>query len=154
MIRLASICLGFGALLLSAGCGPPDKGPKTVTALGVVTLDGEPVEGAAVVFIDDGGQYPARGTTDASGRFSLDAFEYKTGAVPGSYKAIVQRTVVSDQPPPKGDSEEAEHAGEVEGAFQSVYNDLPKKYAMPNDELVFTIPETGVEDLKLELVSK
>lgn len=141
------------AMSFLTGCGETDKGPRTVPAEGVVTLDGSPIEGASIVFIDDGGQYPARGRSDADGKFSLSAFEYKTGAVPGSYKAIVSRTVVetaSEKGPPAG-SEEAEHAGEAAG--QRVYNDLPPKYSQPG-LLSFTVPEDGVTDLKIELTSK
>jgi hypothetical protein len=153
MTKVALNCLlGVLAISVLTGCGETDKGPRTVPVKGVVTLDGEPVADASVVFIDDGGQYPARGRTDAKGEFSLDAFEYKTGAVPGSYQAIVQRTVVetAGEGPPAG-SEEAEHAGEAAG--QRVYNDLPPKYAQPG-QLPFTVPEDGITDIKIELSSK
>ena len=142
----------FGLFLIVpiAGCSEDDKGPRTVPAEGVVTLDGQPIEGAAVVFIDDGGQYPARARSDAEGKFSLSAFEYKTGAVPGAYKVIVTRTVVGKAASvPEG--EESEHAGEAAG--ETVINDLPHKYSQPTGELAFTIPEDGVTDMKIELTS-
>ncbi|MEM8733346.1 MAG: carboxypeptidase-like regulatory domain-containing protein [Planctomycetota bacterium] len=148
-----SLCCFF-ALSPLVGCGPPDKGPKTVTAKGILTLDGEPVEGASIVFIPDGGEYPARSSTDSAGRFSLDAFEYKPGAVPGNYQAIVQRTIVTEAEAAPAGSEEAEHAAQGDGGNERVYNDLPKKYAQPSDEMKFSIPETGIEDLTLELKSK
>ena len=152
---LSSMIAALGLVVL-VGCSENDKGPKTVAAQGIVTLDGKPVGNASVVFIDSAGQYPARGYTDSSGKFSLDAFEYKTGAVPGSYKAMVTRTVVDDSAAPPANSEEAEHAageeGEAEGGGR-VYNDLPAKYSNPSDELAFTIPEEGTSDLKLELTS-
>lgn len=147
-----STLLGILCFSLLAGCSDSNKGPRTVPVEGVVTLDGQPIEGASVVFIDDGGQYPAQGRSDADGKFSLSAFEYKTGAVPGSYKATVSRTVVEtagDEVP--AGSEEAEHAGEAAG--QRVYNDLPGKYAAPSGILAFTVPEDGVTDLKIELTS-
>lgn len=148
---LHSSMVALCGLVMLVGCAENDEGPKTVTAEGVVTLDGQPIENASVVFIDAGGQYPARGRSDANGKFSLDAFEYKTGAVPGSYKAIVTRTVVEDGQAAPAGSEEAEHsAGEGGGR---VYNDLPAKYAQPSEDFTFTIPQDGISDLKLDLTS-
>lgn len=150
--------LAIVTVLPFTGC-QGEKGPKTVTAEGVVTLDGDPVEGAAVVFIDDKGVYPARGRTDETGRFSLDTFEYKPGAVPGSYKAIVTKTVVTQasEDPPKNDAnagEEAEHAADGGGMVESVRNSMPKKYSQPSADFAFVIPEDGTTELKLDLTSK
>lgn len=146
---MAILVSGFMTVV---GCGESDKGPKTVPAEGVVTLDGEPVEGASVAIVNDIGKN-ARGRTDEDGHFELTAFEYKSGAEPGEYKVIVSRTIVetaSDGPRPG--SEEAEHAGEAAG--QRVYNDLPAKYAQATGELMVNIPEEGTKDIKLELSSK
>ncbi len=152
MLHPRSIPLvGLPLLLAVVGC-QGDKGPRTVPAKGIVTLDGEPVEGAAIVFIDENGLYPARGYTDANGRFSLDAFEYKTGAVPGTYKVVVTKTInkaITDPNALKG--EEAEHAGEE--ADEIIVNALPEKYAIPNGLLTFTIPEDGTDNLVIELKS-
>ncbi|RMF37793.1 MAG: carboxypeptidase regulatory-like domain-containing protein [Planctomycetota bacterium] len=137
--------------LALTGC-QGEKGPRTVPAKGIVTLDGEPVEGAAIVFIDENGLYPARGYSDENGRFSLDAFEYKTGAVPGTYKVVVTKTInkaITDPAALKG--EEAEHAGEE--ADEIIVNALPQKYAIPNGLLTFTIPEEGTDNLIIELKS-
>lgn len=146
-----AICL---ALLVTTGCSK-DQGPRTVPAEGVVTLDGQPVEGAAVVFVSDGGNYSAMGMSDAEGKFSLDAFEYKTGAIPGKYFAIVTRTVEITSESPEVKGEEAEHAAENGEAVQmGVKNDMPQKYGQPSPDFQFTIPEDGTQDLKLDLVSK
>ena len=75
------------------GCSRVPDGPRTVPAEGIITLDGEPISGAAIVFISDGGDVSANGISGPDGEFSLDAFPYKKGAVPGPYKCIVTRTV-------------------------------------------------------------
>src|SRR4051794_29592663 len=68
----------FVALLcLSAisGCGGVKKGPETVEVTGTVTLGGNPVEGASVVFYPglgtDDQRLASQATTDQGGRFKL-----------------------------------------------------------------------------------
>ncbi|HVA46666.1 MAG TPA: carboxypeptidase-like regulatory domain-containing protein [Pirellulales bacterium] len=71
-------------LCLAWGCSPP---PRTVEVVGRVTHNGQPVEGALVVFlnklIDD---QTAHGLTDADGRYHLTTFfsssDMPRGAVP------------------------------------------------------------------------
>ncbi len=145
----------FGALLTTAftGCESVPEGPRTVPASGVVTLDGAPVEGAAIVFIGDSGEYSAHGMSDSEGQFSLDSFEYKPGAVPGSYKVVVTKTVeITEESGAKLKGEGALHAGE--GAQVGIKNDLPQRYQNPNNGLAFVIPDEGISDLKVELVSR
>ena len=141
-------------VVFAAGCGT-DDGPRTVPAEGIVLLDGQPAgEGIAVTFINQSGT-SATGLTDKTSRFSLSAFEYKSGALPGSYMAIVNKTeLVADKPPP-AKNEDAQHAavgGEsVGGGVREV---MPKKYTQPNPSWTFTVPENGTTELKLELSSK
>ena len=150
-LLIAVVSLAF------VGCGS-EKGPRTVPAEGVVTLDGQPVDGAAVVFVSKGGAFSAMAMSDEEGKFSLDAFEYKTGAVPGEYYALVNRTVEITTNSDEMKGEEAEHAageeGEGGGAQVGVKNDMPAKYEQPREDFKFTIPEDGITDLKLELTSK
>lgn len=82
------LTLLVGTLL---GCSRDDS-PKTVPAEGIVTLDGAPVEGAAVIFVANQGSNNASGVTDKEGKFKANAFDHKTGAVPGSYKVIINKT--------------------------------------------------------------
>ena len=141
---IASLCPLFVATLL--GCGKTDNLPATVPASGVVTLDGAPVEGAAVTFIADTGNYHATAISDASGNFKLKAFPEKDGAVPGSYKVEVNKTVIAG-------GGEAGAGGESKP--MNVQFGVPKKYAtITTSGLKQTIPESGTTDLKLELVSK
>lgn len=141
---LVSMLVLFIAAL--AGCGAagnPDL-PDTVAAEGVVTLDGRPVDQATVTFIADTGTYHATATTDAAGKFALRAFPEKSGAVPGSYKVEVNKTIVSE-----GASGDADEESEVVVSFG-----LPHKYAtIATSDLAHTIPDTGTTDIRLELTS-
>jgi hypothetical protein len=87
MKKRASWALFLSGLLLGAGYS---KG--LVVAEGRVTLDGEPVAGAAVMCHPLAeGTAPAHGETDADGRFALFTTSAE-GAGPGRYKVTVTKT--------------------------------------------------------------
>lgn len=136
------LCAVFVPAIAFVGCDNKNL-PATVPAEGVVTLDGKEVEGATVVFIADQGSYNATGITDANGKFQLSAFDEKTGAVPGSYKVEINKTII-------------ERKGESKGeAMSEVRYGLPAKYAtIAKSGLEFTIPEKGDKNIKIELKSK
>jgi len=84
MPRILLALVLAGSLPVLAGCG----GPKLVPVTGVVTFDGKPVEGATVTFVSEDGKNSFSGSTDASGKYSLQEGE-KVGALPGAYKVLV-----------------------------------------------------------------
>lgn len=66
---------------------------------GTVTLDGEPVEGAQVIFQpEDAAQQAlmAIAETDASGRFKLATVQADEGAVAGPHRVRISKTVVTN----------------------------------------------------------
>lgn len=142
------------------GCFQGDDGlPKTVPAKGKVLVDGTPIEGAVVVLMQDSGSNFARGITDKSGFFSLDTYETKKGAVPGSYQATVSKTVTVENATKLSQSmmEEAKAAmgGDASKINVSWVNDLPNKYANPGTSgLSVSIPDTGKTDITFELSRK
>jgi hypothetical protein len=80
------------ALGMTIGCGPPVVvRPATFQVTGTVTLDGSPVEGAAVSFVPAPGGTAAAGTTDASGKYTLTTFEGGDGALPGEYSVKIAK---------------------------------------------------------------
>lgn len=84
-------CLSRGALVCGLvaviGCGP--KGPVHVPVSGTVTLDGQPIANAAVMFIPESSGQPAHGLTDAEGRFTLGVQKKGDGALEGKYFVTV-----------------------------------------------------------------
>ena len=79
------------ALVLSIGC-TGTTGPKTEPVSGVVTLDGNPLDGANVVFSPSGGGgKAAAGTTDSSGNYKLTTQNPSDGAVVGSYQVSITK---------------------------------------------------------------
>jgi hypothetical protein len=140
---LSVIILGS---LSIAGCGSAGAHlPKTVPASGVVTLDGKPVDGAQVVLIptNEGTTTGAFGTTNASGHFSLRAFEEKDGAIPGDYKVQVSKTV------------EVKLPGKLDGGDAVRFDyAVPAKYTgAKTSGLTVTVPDKGIKDINLALTS-
>lgn len=62
------IVLGI-SVFFQPGCGGSDQ-PELGQVTGTITLDGKPLSGIAVVFQPDSGR-PARGMTDAEGKYEL-----------------------------------------------------------------------------------
>lgn len=150
--------LSAGAATLSlisvsffAGCGP--SYPETVPVNGVVTLDGQPVEGAAVLLMSTvpGSGNAARGVTNADGTFALTTFKEADGARPGNYKVIVKKTDLKNQ----GQANEALVESSLGAQPVQAVEMLPEKYGMlqttPFD--VEVAPDMELP-LKLELTSE
>jgi len=84
---LAVLTLGFFLL----GCG---GGPRVYKAVGTVTYQGKPVEGAQVTFAYDNGNF-ANGLTDAAGKFNL-TYMGQPGAAPGKCSVtVIKKNVVN-----------------------------------------------------------
>jgi hypothetical protein len=120
-LAVSTACLAFIAF---AGCsGEKVDRPDPVAVTGVVTHNGNPVEGADVIFQPAGHTYAASGKTDASGTFTLTAFQPNDGAVPGEYKVTVSKRKVTPQGAAASDDAPTTVKQEVL---------LPIKYADPN----------------------
>lgn len=85
---LAAVSLTVLAYTTLAGC--TKGGLKLLPVSGTVTLDGQPVPDAAVLFIPVQGGPPASATTDAQGRFQL-ATNNQPGAVPGEHRVTITK---------------------------------------------------------------
>ena len=84
--RIWGAASGLLAVLI-AGCG---GGLDLIPVSGTVTLDGKPVDGAAVVFVPVAGGPVASGTTEAGGKFRLMTVN-EPGAVPGEHHVTVTK---------------------------------------------------------------
>jgi len=138
-------------LLVTAACSRGPSRPKTYPVSGVVTLNGQPVAGATVVFVPkasgrgENAPRAASGKTDEQGRYSLTTFGGNDGAVPGEYFVKVSKIVTPSAAQAAGASspEEAERL-EVEAAMRGqqpeAKNELPEKYNDPKTSgLSFTV---------------
>jgi len=80
--------------LVCGGCG--DQGPPLAPVTGTVTLVGQPLTGATVIFEPEQGK-TSRAITDSAGRYDLVYLPGQPGAVVGSH--TVRITTWSEQTP-------------------------------------------------------
>lgn len=143
-----SSCL---AVCFVAGCG--ESYPETVPVNGVVTLDGQPVEGAAVLLMSEvpGSGNAARGVTKADGTFALTTFQEADGARPGRYKAIVKKTDLANQ----GSANESLVESSLGAKPVQAVELLPEKYGAMQTTPFDVEVKSGMElPLKLDLSSQ
>jgi hypothetical protein len=148
-------CLWGGAVvalvLVGAGCG----GNSPVSVRGTVTLDGQPVEGATVLFLPEGGGRQATGQTGADGSFRLTTIDANDGAFPGNYKVVVQYTQGVEAPPAGNVRDAMQGQEKARKAAKKVAPKyvIPARYSDPGKtELRQAVPTDG--PVTLALVSK
>ena len=104
-LRTASwriVAVGVSLTGLSSGCGGivPDYAEDLVPVSGNVKIDGQPVEGAVVTFVAQTG--PSRSSsaiTDLQGDYLMETPPAGAGVLPGSYKVVISRLLMSDGTP-------------------------------------------------------
>jgi len=98
---------------------------------GIVTLDGEPLDQATVVFHPPEGNQSASGRTDAQGKFTITtgSSEAGTGAQPGHYQISITKRGLS----PEGERLEAEamRIGREFNSANYVISKIPSMYGNP-----------------------
>ena len=146
MIRNGCVGLLVAVLLGVFGC---NRGPQMAPVTGVVLLNGQPVDGAAVLFTPEAGGRPADGVTDKEGKFTLQTFEPGDGAVVGKHKvAIVGMRQTGVQATSDGLSGEVNESKVREVWF------VPKTYSSPDTSGIEIEVKRGMEPVKLELTGK
>ena len=172
----------LSALLVGStlvGCGGKSY-PPTSPVSGVVTLDGQPVEGANVSFVsNDTKLQPASGKTDKDGKYTLTTFRSGDGAMPGDYKIAVSKYFSEAGQSPYDKPAETEEAlppsaslEDQYAAYEKAYkdapkgppkggakqpktgNDLPAKYANAGTSGLSYTVKSGDNSFPIELKSK
>lgn len=87
---LAAAVLALGAV----GCG--SDGPELASVQGTVRLDGEPLEGAKLLFIPATGGRPSGARTDASGSYELTYSRQAEGALLGDHVVTISTYQAGD----------------------------------------------------------
>lgn len=131
--RLAAAALG---LAVTVGCG----GGETVPVSGTVTLDGEPLDGATIVFTPQEGGRPSAARTDSNGYYNLVYGRGAAGAVPGEHLVTISTYIEEDT---DSDPEDA-----LAGSAERV----PARYNV-NSELVENV-EYGRNTIDFDLDSE
>jgi hypothetical protein len=144
------VCILILLLLLSS-CSSREASdrPRTYPVTGVVTYQGNPVEGATVTFI--GEKYSATGRTDSQGRYKLTTFQAGDGAVPGDYQVTIMKMAA----PNYKDDESQEPSGDETGEEPNVQRptpQIPVQYANPQTSHLRAkvLPESNQLDFPLK----
>lgn len=95
-VLCASCLLALASL---GGCGGPEH-PDVGRVSGVVTLDGQPLPEATIMFQPTNGR-ASQATTDAGGKYTLIYLDGVSGAKLGSHKVIIRTEIPGEdgQPP-------------------------------------------------------
>ena len=90
------------AMLFLSGCGEklPDGMPRPHPVTIQVVSEGNPVEGAAILFYpeDEASRWGGGGVTDSSGNVSIRTLGQFNGAPAGRYKVIISKIEMSENP--------------------------------------------------------
>ncbi len=136
--RLCAVVMMAAVALLGTGCGP--AGPVLAPVEGVVLLEGEPLEGAVVLFQPEAGGKPATGLTDAAGKFSLTTLEKGDGAYVGVNTVAITKELPSTS-----------SANVEEGEISDVELGSPPRYASPALSGITINVEKGMPPVTLEM---
>lgn len=137
--------------LISSICGCSEKSDRWVEGRepvhpvsGRVTLKGEPVDGAIVIFHSTSKQVSAQGLTDADGRYRLTTYEDGDGAVAGEHIVTVRKTEYVKKP--------TKYHTEEEPSYASFPEELLPKEAATRDTstLRVTVAEGGAADVNFD----
>jgi hypothetical protein len=135
---------------LVAGCNtaalPPGAKPTKPTTA-TVTYKGAPVEGATVSFIDETGETPSYGLTDAQGVAKMKT-SYAEGSVVGKHAVTISKTVTEGGAQADQDSPDYNPEGTVSVVKQLV----PVKYGSKTSSgLEANVTDAGPNDFKFDL---
>lgn len=98
----AAACAMLVAALGGAAAGCGRSLPATGEVRGRVTLDGRPLDGAAVLFVPEAGGAPGRGATGADGSFALSTFAGGDGALVGRHRVAITKDEMTGIKPDAG----------------------------------------------------
>jgi hypothetical protein len=94
-MKTSPLISAFAMLILLCGCGR--QGPKLGQVQGTVTLDGQPLKHAAVIFEPKAGGRASMAVTDASGHYELTYLRDAKGALIGPHRVKIS-TASEDDP--------------------------------------------------------
>jgi hypothetical protein len=152
---------GFGlaaAAVLAAGCSGRAESKYAallVPAAGRVTIAGQPLAAATILFIplaNVAGEVGATAFTDADGRYNAltplpkTAARRSTGMVPGRYRVVVQKLAMPDGGPVPADMADSD------ALAAGARNALPGRYsAAETTPLEVEVPAGGADGLDLDI---
>jgi hypothetical protein len=151
--RLVSRFTAAAIAAACCGCGGgsdrfKDDRPPVVPAEGTVTYQGQPLDGATVVFVPsnpDG--HAGAAVSDATGRFAISTFPPDPGAVSGNYTVTVTK-----MNPAAANAPLPENAHDTDLVAIPPQTLIPARYSDATQSgLTAQVPPEGRTDFKFEL---
>ncbi|MBL4884819.1 MAG: carboxypeptidase regulatory-like domain-containing protein [Planctomycetaceae bacterium] len=152
MIKISQACLlsfVFSMVaVIGCGGGSNEELVDVVPVTGKITLNGEPLKGAAITFMpqDEGMGRPCFGATDDDGAYVIKTQDGRKGCPVGKFKVIISKFAMEDGTP-VGEDPEAAALG---------MEHLPAQYSSGEQtQLSADVPEGGKTfDFPLEVKKK
>ena len=110
--------LSFVVVSIGCGGGGASDAPELSVVEGTVRYKGQPLGGASVSFVPEGGR-PATGMTDDNGHFTLTTTVVGDGATIGSHAVMITKLEAKD-------SNETDIYAEQKSLIPKKYGDLKK----------------------------
>lgn len=145
----SAICLMIGSMLV--GCSGADR-PDLVEIEGTVTLDGEPLADAQIIFQtadpDSPYQRPASGKTDASGKFTMATYGNAEGVPLGAYRVgVIKKELVGELPEDYNPEDITQSNKPIKYKWLT-----PREYANPEDSgLTVEVTSDGMQPAVIAL---
>jgi hypothetical protein len=135
--------------IFGAGCGSKSKPVKVE---GVVKIDGSPASGITVKFVNqDKGGRDANGFTDDDGTFRLTTFNTYDGAIPGSYKVVLTKSLPVGESPAISDPDPGRRAQSMTKAMQDFAKTQGPKQSTPKSIVPDIYTKADTTPLKYEI---
>jgi hypothetical protein len=137
------------AVAFIGGCGGVAPPPGTASVSGQITLEGKPIDKAAVGFIGDDGARLATATTDSGGKFTIRA-------AMGKNVVTVAKPSANPAPQPAGDEPQLMPTqGEYQKMVLALKSEVPDKYGDPKTSgLSVDVAADGMKPSVIDLSSK
>jgi len=147
-LKLSLHILVIAALFSLTGCGGDGTAPELGTVTGTVTLDGDPLPDATVLFQPETGR-PSVGITDSDGKYSLKYIEAEGAKVGKHTVSITTRRGGGDvgDDPGAGVGDGTEEAEAPAG--KPVPELVPDKYNIRSELKVEVVAGSNTHDFKL-----
>lgn len=131
--------IAVAILSLIVGCSSEAHGPRRVPLAGIVTLNGDPLEGAEINFFNEQDQVGM--ITGPGGVYSIP-----TGAAPGDYKVTVSKREGIENVP---------EGVAVDYASKQYSELLPPHFSSPTlTKMTFKVPDEGTDAADFHLKTR
>ncbi|MBI1346004.1 hypothetical protein GC163_06920 [bacterium] len=146
-VALTVLSLSMLTFLLP-GCGSGSDQPELGLVTGTITMDGEPLQGIAVVFQPDNGR-PAYGKTDSTGKYELTYIRNTRGTKVGHNRVEIATSEEGEEDTEEELGDDEESTGGGQKSFERKKVKIPVRYNLKSELEADVQPGENVFDFQL-----